>query len=136
MKGSEGFAQQIKEFLDTTASTDEEFAKKYKNEKKSLDECIQYIFGEVQNSGNNGFEDSIIYGWALHYYEEDDVKIKNNSVSRVVSNTNIELSESEIEEAKERALREVINEQKKSLKSSKKASNVSDDNGPVQGSLF
>lgn len=48
MAGQENFAAVIKDYLDQRAKTDKLFAKSYNKKGKSLDECCNYIIGEVQ----------------------------------------------------------------------------------------
>jgi hypothetical protein len=86
MKGSELFKQSIKEYLDKRAAEDEQFAKVYAKEKKNLDDCVTYILNTVKKSGNNGFADEEIYGMAVHYYDEDDIKIGGKISGTVVVN--------------------------------------------------
>lgn len=115
-KGSVAFKDTIKKYLDDKAKLNDLFAVKYSNEKKSIDDCIMYIISEVHKSGVNGFEDGEIYSMAVHYYEEDDIKIDSNSNNvKVVVNHHVEITEEEKQAAKEFALNEVIEEQKRNL---------------------
>lgn len=69
----------IKNYLDNRARTDELFAAKYANPKKSIDECCKYITGEAYAKAKNGcavISDEEVYGMAVHYYDEDDIKIR------------------------------------------------------------
>lgn len=73
------FKDQIKDHLDKVAKKDKLFGNNYKKENKSLDECVKYILQEVrkQAKGNNavGVADDEIYNLAIHYYDEDDIKV-------------------------------------------------------------
>ena len=63
----------IKNYLDNRARTDELFAAKYANPKKSIDECCKYITGEAYARAKNGcavISDEEVYGMAVHYYDE------------------------------------------------------------------
>ena len=73
MKTSDTFKRVIKDYLDKRAKDDELFASMYSKENKSLDECCNFIINEVKKSGRTGFDDSEIYGLAIHYYTEDDI---------------------------------------------------------------
>ena len=95
MKGTEVFKQTILSYLTKRANEDELFAESYKKENKSIDECINYIFGEVQKSGCCGFADAEIFGMAVHYYDEDDIKVEKTSIDRVVVNHTIDLTDKE-----------------------------------------
>ena len=82
------FKQIIKAHLDNMAQQDFAFAERYKSEKKSLDQCCKYIMSEAKKQAKNGcaaVEDSIVYGWAVHYYQEDDVVIEKTNIHQVVT---------------------------------------------------
>lgn len=69
----------IKNYLDNRAKSDELFAAKYANPKKSIDECCKYITCEAYARAKNGcavISDEEVYGWAVHYYDEDDITIR------------------------------------------------------------
>lgn len=69
----------IKNYLDNRAKTDELFAAKYANPKKSIDECCKYITGEAYARAKNGcavISDEEVYGMAVHYYDEEDINIR------------------------------------------------------------
>ena len=115
-KGSEQFKTAIKEHLDSIAAKDAAFAEKYSAEGKSLDECVDYIIGQVKNSGLNGFDDNEIYGMAIHYYEESDLgDIKKGITANVVVNHQVALTEEEKEEARKKALASFEAEQLRKL---------------------
>lgn len=117
MKGTEIFKQRIKEYLDQRAADDPQFSERYHMEGKSLEKCCEYILGEVSASGCCGFDDAEIFGMAVHYYDEDNVKIKPNNVSHVVVNKHVDLTEQEKAEARQEAIkayqREVIDGMKR-----------------------
>lgn len=71
------FKDIIKNHLDKMAEQDFCFAEKYKNEKKTLDGCCKYIYEQAKKkkSGNcAAVQDDVVYGWAVHYYMEDNIK--------------------------------------------------------------
>ena len=82
MAVQENFKAVIKDYLDNRAKTDKQFAKSYKKKNKSLDECCNYIIGEAQKQALSGkivFPREVVFGMAVHYYDEDDIKNVNNS---------------------------------------------------------
>ena len=82
------FKEIIKAHLDKMAQQDFTFAERYKDEKKSLDECVKYITAEAKKQAKNGcaaIEDAVVYGWAVHYYQEENIKVENNVKSKVVT---------------------------------------------------
>lgn len=117
MKATEQFAQTIKAYLDKRAEQDELFAQSYNKPNKSINECVNYILGEVRKSGWNGFADEEIYGMAVHYFDEDNLKgIKEVTCARIVVNHTIELTEQEKAEAREKAIQKYHDEEYNRLK--------------------
>lgn len=104
MKSTVLFKQTIKDYLDERAKTDKLFALNYAKANKSIDECITFIFQEVQKSGCNGFADDEIYGMAMHYYDEDNLGEIKATHCKVVVNHHIELTEEDKEQAKRDAI--------------------------------
>lgn len=75
----------IKQYLDNRAATDELFAAKYNNPKKSIQECCSYITGEAYARAEGGtavISDEEVYGWAVHYYDEENIVIRKAPRSR------------------------------------------------------
>lgn len=89
MAGQENFKAVIKEYLDNRAKTDKQFAKSYKKKDKSLDECCNYIIGEVQKKAKSrqvALPREEVFGLAVHYYDEDSIKnVKKAHCSSIVS---------------------------------------------------
>lgn len=74
------FKELIKKHLDNMAAQDFAFAERYKLESKSLDKCLSYITSQAKKQAKSGcaaIEDAVVYGWAVHYYQEDDVKVED-----------------------------------------------------------
>ena len=117
------FEQCIKEYLDKKASEDNLFATTYAKENKSFEECISYIVSEVSKMEQvkivNGMsvspvKDDIVFNLAVHYYDEDDLKVKplpKGSFNVTTSSPAIELTEEEKEEAKQRAIKRLEQEE-------------------------
>lgn len=97
MKSTESFKQTIYSYLENRAKEDALFSKSFAKEKKSIDECINYILNEVKNSGCNGFTDEEIFSMAVHYYDEDDIKNVKPVNANVVVNHKVD----KVEKAKE-----------------------------------
>ena len=81
------FKDVIKAHLDKMAQQDFAFAERYSDKSKSLDKCIQYITSEAKKQAKNGcaaIEDAVVYGWAVHYYQEENVKVDDKVKAKVV----------------------------------------------------
>lgn len=114
MKVSEALKRTIKSYLDKRAEEDNLFAQSYAKPGKNIDECCNFILQQVQKSGCNGFEDDEIFGMAVHYYDEDNIKDIKPVNARVVVNHIVALTEEEKKEAHEEAVKKYeANELKK-----------------------
>jgi len=110
MKSSERFKETILAYLEEKASNDIKFKVKFEQENKTIDDCMTYVLNTVKNSGINGFEDTEIYGMALHYYDEKEVDIGGDVSIDVVVNHTVVLTEEEIAEQREMAKEKVFND--------------------------
>lgn len=97
----------IKDYLDKRAATDPQFATAYAKENKNLKECFQYIMGEARKRGTSVcMSDDEVFSLAVHYYDEDDIKIEpapKASVSTSKPAAKVALTEEEKAEAREAA---------------------------------
>ncbi len=119
MKVSDSFKNAIKSYLDKRAKTDELFAKSYTKKNKSIDECCNYILGEAKKRGNAvAMTDEEVFGMAVHYYDEDNIKVNKlpNSVRTSVSAPKMELTEEDKKKAREEAIKRLTEEQYASIK--------------------
>lgn len=75
------FETTIQTYLENRAKTDSLFAETYKKANKSIKECCNYIYSQARKlaKGSNsvGIDDATVYGWAVHYYDEDDIKLED-----------------------------------------------------------
>ena len=58
----------------------EDMNEKYLNEKKSLTEMIDYIRSEAKKQSEDGvamIENEEVYGWAIHYWDEENLKVED-----------------------------------------------------------
>ncbi len=112
MKLSNAFKETIKNYLDQRAAEDELFAVTYQKENKNLDECCNYVVQCAKEGGCEGYDPSEVFGWAVHYYDEDDIKNVKPISCRVVVNQSVELTEEDKALAKKQAMDLVIEEAK------------------------
>lgn len=112
MKKSNAFKETIKAYLDKRAQEDELFAITYQKENKNIDECCNYVMECAKNGGCAGYADEEVFGWAVHYYDEDDIKNIKPISGKVIVNHDVELTEEDKELAKKQAMNLVIEEAK------------------------
>lgn len=75
------FETTIKNYLDNRAREDSFFAETYKKANKSIKECCRYIISRARKLGGTAVavDDATVYGWAVHYYDEDNIKVEASS---------------------------------------------------------
>lgn len=116
MKGSKDFKEVISAHLNKLAAADPLFAVTLTKPKKNIDDCVTYILNEVKRQNVQGMSDDEVYGLAVHYYDEDDIKpgktIKNVQVVLNQSIKAAELTPDEIQAAKQKAQDMVIEEER------------------------
>lgn len=90
MGTTENFKNDIQEYLEKRASEDALFAVSFAKKGKSINDCITYILNTVRQSGCNGFTDDEVYSMAVHYYDEDNIKIGKPVNCNVIVNHKVE----------------------------------------------
>lgn len=59
----------------------EDMNEKYLNEEKSLKQMIEFIRREAQKQAKDGMamiKDEVVFGWAIHYFDESNEKLGLN----------------------------------------------------------
>lgn len=65
---------------------------KYLNEEKSLSKMIDFIKNKAQKEAKNGIamiEDVVVYGWAIHYWDETNKSLKLDNISLYEEKENV-----------------------------------------------
>lgn len=71
------FEETLKTYLDEYAKNDKAFAEKYNGSGKTVGGCAKWIMAEARKNAVNGccaWADAEVYGKAVHYFDEDDIK--------------------------------------------------------------
>lgn len=113
------FKETIQKYLEQRVAEDPLFAPKFANPKKSVDECCRYILREARKRGTAvAMSDAEVFGIAVHYYDEEDIKVEKESSGCSVSSSSykVELTEEEKKSAREAAIKRLAEEQYQSLK--------------------
>lgn len=138
----------IKAYLDERAKNDEQFAQSYAKANKNIDECFDYVIGEVRKRGNAVYmTDAEVFGLAVHYYDEDDIKINRlpEGTKLSASAPAVELSEEDRAKAHDQAVKEYRQqcidrmreaEEQKAKKLAERRKAEREKNSTLQPSLF
>lgn len=90
---------------------------------KTLAQCWNYIMAEARKSAVNGcacIEDKVVYGWATHFFEEEDIDGEkyNKSVAAKVAKS---IEDEQVKKERKYEEKVIAEEEKKTKPKSKKA---------------
>lgn len=67
----------IKKYLAQRSLTDDSVARNMQKPGKTIKGCCEYIKKKARESAKGNcvmVEDEVVYGWAVHYFDEDNLK--------------------------------------------------------------
>lgn len=98
----------VRQYLEKRAAEDPDFAEKYANPKKSLEECCRFIYGEAKKRAAGStcvyVPPEEVFGWAVHYYDEADIKVTEPGFSGRAEAKPVELTEEQKAQAEQAAI--------------------------------
>ena len=137
MKSTDAFKKTIQVHLENRVKVDALFAVSFAKEGKNIDDCITYILNTVQASGCSGFADEEIFSMAVHYYDEENIKVGAVASGRVIVNHEVVLTEEEKTEARKEAVNKFQAECLSDMKSKSRPNPIAKkESADVQPSLF
>lgn len=77
--------QVIQSYLEERAKRNPLFATSYAKPNKKIDECYDYIISQAKKRGGSVvcMSDDEVFGLAVHYYDEDDIKVSKQNNYKV-----------------------------------------------------
>ena len=119
--------ERIKSYLDERAEKDELFGQMYMKENKNLAGCFDYIVAQAKKRGNAVcMTDEEVFGLAVHYYCEDD--LKENPLPKGVKVDIVASAEEDDDELDQEAVmrikKEAVEEYKAKMKEMQKKGTV------------
>lgn len=145
MNSVETFKKALKQYLDDRAQTDALFAQAYAKEGKTLDECANFVIGEMKKRAQSGCyaaTDDEVFGLAVHYYDEDGLKDIKPESAQIVSNYQLTDAEKTAldQKAKEKAraafLQDMEQKHRKAMEQKQERAKKKAAEQPAQPSLF
>lgn len=88
LKASNDYEKAILDHLESNAS--DALAAKINSGQKTLQSCFDYIRGEAKKQAKGGcamISDAVVFGWAIHYFEEDEIDVKGETESEGTGKT-------------------------------------------------
>ena len=110
----------------------DDLKEKLENPKKSLKEMFDYIMSEAKKQANSGcacLSDDVVFGMAVHYYDEDKIEFKKVSGTATVTSSPSSKNDDkdkEIKKLQEKIKKLEKKEETKEAKPKKKKESVSD----------
>ena len=136
----------IKAYLDKRAQEDTLFAAAYAKPNKNIDECFAYIIGEISKKGSAVYiSDEKVFGMAVHYYDEDDIKVsplpkgmkvKSSATDELTDEEKAEIKAQAIQTYKQRCIEEEAAKAKALAKKRREAKFKAQEQNIHQPSLF
>ena len=137
MDATRAFKDTIQAYLMEMAAYDTNFAERFADPRKNINDCVTYILNQVQESGCSGFEDDEIYGMAVHYYQEEDIEVgKSTDYLHVAVNHVVELTDEEKAEARREAMAQYQRECYNRIANRKKPTAKREQTAQVEPMLF
>ena len=137
MDATRAFKDTIQAYLVEMATYDTNFAERFADPKKNINDCVTYILNQVQESGCSGFEDDEIYGMAVHYYQEENIEVgKSVDYLQVAVNHVVELTDEEKAEARREAMAQYQRECYNRIANRKKLTAKREQTAQVEPMLF
>lgn len=78
--------KRIEQYLMDMANKDKNFRIRFEDKAKNMDDCLKYILGQAKKEATHNaavVEDSVVFGWAVHYYQEKDIKPEKAVVAEI-----------------------------------------------------
>ena len=107
------FIQRIQKWLESEMERDAQFKARVESVKdtKTVEGACNYVLKCAKDSGQCGFDDAEVYGMVRHFFDEDDVKDPGDqNPSKIVVSGHVDLTQEQIEAAKEAARQQYYNE--------------------------
>lgn len=86
------FEKIIKEYIEKACEQDEVLAGKYEKSNKDIEGCCKYIKSQARKKAEGGcavIEDAQVFGWAVHYFDEEMTAPKEEVACKVESRMTI-----------------------------------------------
>ena len=80
------FEKIIKDYIEGVCKTDEVLAKKYADSNQDIAGCCSYIKSQAKKKAQGGcavIEDAEVFGWAVHYFDEEMTAPKEEVACKV-----------------------------------------------------
>lgn len=114
------FEKIIKDYIESACKTDEVLAGKYEKSGKDIEGCCKYIKSEARKQAKNGFaaiKDDEVFGWAVHYFDEEMTAPKGNVDCKVETTADPNVVRAKVADVPKKAV-SLANEKPKAKKGS------------------
>lgn len=114
------FEKIIKDYIESACKTDAVLAGKYEKSGKDIEGCCKYIKSQARKQAQNGcavIADAEVFGWAVHYFDEEMTAPKDNVECKVGTTVNPDAVRAKVADTQKKAV-SLANEKPKAKKGS------------------
>ena len=114
------FEKIIKDYIESACKTDAVLAGKYEKSGKDIEGCCKYIKSEARKKAQNGcavIADAEVFGWAVHYFDEEMTAPKGNIDCKVETTADPNVVRAKVADMPKKAV-SLANEKPKAKKGS------------------
>ena len=114
------FEKIIKDYIESACKTDAVLAGKYEKSGKDIEGCCKYIKSEARKKAQNGcavIADAEVFGWAVHYFDEEMTAPKGNIDCKVETTADPNVVRAKVTDTAKKAV-SLANEKPKAKKGS------------------
>ena len=114
------FEKIIKDYIESACKTDAVLAGKYEKSGKDIEGCCKYIKSEARKKAQNGcavIADAEVFGWAVHYFDEEMTAPKGNIDCKVETTADPNVVRAKVADAPKKAV-SLANQKPKAKKGS------------------
>lgn len=82
LQAENAYETAVLKYLEENAS--DALVAKINSGQKTLQSCFDYIRGEAKKQAKGGcamISDAVVFGWAIHYFEEDSIKYSKTAIA-------------------------------------------------------
>ncbi len=101
LEAKNDYENAVLKYLEENAS--DVLVEKINSGKKTLRSCFDYIRGEAKKQAQGGcamISDAVVFGWAIHYFEEDEIKVKDTGETKPIPEPKELIKKTEKKQAK------------------------------------
>lgn len=85
LQAGNAYETAVLKYLEENAS--DALVEKINSGEKTLKQCFAYVKDQAKKEAKSGcamVEDKVVYGWAVHFFEEDDIEVEDKGKTKPI----------------------------------------------------